>query len=128
VTDAQELEGAQAIKLSMQSLLMDTIRKVDELNHYRRRIPHGRLFVTPMVDPGDAVEPEERALWERADGSLRLIELARALHFSEFDATAAAHRLLTRGALRLSEGPHGVQETLGSGPTPIPATAVGSAD
>ncbi|HLT31696.1 MAG TPA: DUF4388 domain-containing protein [Myxococcaceae bacterium] len=123
VTDVQELEGAQAIKLSMQSLLMDTIRKVDELNHYRRRIPHGRLFVTPLVDPGNEVEPEARALWERADGSLRLIELARALHLSEFDATALAHRLLSRGALRLSEGPHGAQETVGSGPTPIPSGA-----
>lgn len=124
VTDVQELEGAQAIKLSMQSLLMDAIRKVDELNHYRRRIPHGRLFVTPLVDPGDAVEPEDRALWDRADGSLRLIELARQLHLSEFDATAAAHRLLTRGALRLSEGPHGAQETVGSGPTPVPSAAM----
>lgn len=123
ITDAQELEGAQAIKLSMQSLLMDTIRKVDELNHYRRRIPHGRLFVTPLADPGREVEPEERALWERADGSQRLIELARDLHLSEFDATAAAHRLLTRGALRLSEGPHGVQETV-AGPTPVPTAAI----
>lgn len=125
LTDAQELAGAQALQLSMQSLLMDAIRKVDELNHYRRRIPHGRLFVTSLVDPGADAEPEERAVWERADGSLRIVELARALHMSEFDATAAVHRLLTRDALRLSDSPHGVKETVGHGPTPVPPTAAG---
>ena len=33
------------IQLSTQSLLMDSIRKIDELAHFRKRIPHGRLYV-----------------------------------------------------------------------------------
>ena len=37
---------APAVQLSTQSLLMDAIRKIDELAHFRQRIPHGRVYVT----------------------------------------------------------------------------------
>ncbi len=43
----QELEDKpqHTVNVSMQSLLMDSIRKIDEMAHFRKRIPHGRMFV-----------------------------------------------------------------------------------
>ena len=127
VLDTTAVEkGAHALQLSTQSLLMDAIRKVDELNHYRRRIPHARVYLTPLVTPDKPLEEPEASLWAAANGARTLAELGRELHLSEFDAISAAHRMLTRGLLRISEGPHGAAaaSTLGVTPLPDPSDVV----
>ena len=124
VLDTTAVEkGAHALQLSTQSLLMDAIRKVDELNHYRRRIPHARVYLTPLLSPEKPLEEPEGALWASANGAQTLAELARTLHLSEFDAISAAHRLLTRGLVRISEGPHGASTASISYATPLPEPA-----
>lgn len=135
VLDTTAVEkGAHAVQLSTQSLLMDAIRKVDELNHYRRRIPHLRVYLTPLLSPNKPLEEPEGALWAAASGARTLAELARSLHLSEFDAISAAHRLLTQGLVRISEGPHGASAAAqASSFTPLPepaatASAKGASD
>ena len=46
------------LSLSMNGLLMDSIRKIDELTQFRKRIPHGRMYVLPRKQPEDEIEPE----------------------------------------------------------------------
>ena len=45
------------IQLSTQSLLMDSIGNIDELAHFRKRIPHGRLYAIPATAKAVLQEP-----------------------------------------------------------------------
>ncbi len=93
------------VQLSLQSLLMDSIRKVDELAHFRKRIPHGRLYVHPRAVSDGRLEPEEDAVLSRVDGSRTVQELGALAHLSEFDVTRVVYRLLEGKYVQVSPEP-----------------------
>ncbi|MFO0596600.1 MAG: DUF4388 domain-containing protein [Myxococcaceae bacterium] len=93
------------LSLSMNGLLMDSIRKIDELTQFRKRIPHGRLYVVPRKPPEDKLEPEEDAVLAQVDGTKTLIEVGQAARYSEFDATRIVHHLMELGLVKVSETP-----------------------
>ena len=95
------------VQLSTQSLLMDAIRKIDELQHFRQRIPHGRVYVTKKRPSDGKLQPDEDRLLALANGQRTVLELAQASKLSEFDATKIIFRLLEGGYATVSELKHG---------------------
>jgi hypothetical protein len=93
------------VKLSTQSLLMDAIRKIDELAHFRGRIPHGRMYVTKKRPSDGKLHPDEDKLLGLATGRRTVLELARAARLSEFEATKVLFRLLEGGYASVSDVP-----------------------
>ncbi|HET9158158.1 MAG TPA: DUF4388 domain-containing protein [Myxococcaceae bacterium] len=96
-----------AVQLSTQSLLMDAIRKIDELQHFRQRIPHGRVYVAKKRPSDGKLQPDEDRLLALANGQRTVLELAQASKLSEFDATKIIFRLLEGGYASVSELKHG---------------------
>jgi hypothetical protein len=90
-------EQAHNLKLSTQSLLMDAIRKIDEMAHFRKRIAHGRVYVLRKRGSDGRLEPEEDKVLGLADGTLNVFELGRAAQLAEFDVTKVVFRLLEGG-------------------------------
>jgi hypothetical protein len=92
-----------SLQLSTQSLLMDAIRKIDELQHFRKRIPHGHVYAS-MRRPSDGkLHPDEDRVLALADGRRTVLEVAQAAKLSEFDATKILFRLLEGGYASVSE-------------------------
>ncbi len=94
------------LSLSMNGLLMDSIRKIDELTQFRKRIPHGRMYVLPRKQPEDEIEPEEAAVLAYVDGRRTVIEVGQLARFSEFDATRIVHHLMEMGLVKVAEEPN----------------------
>ncbi|HTP49230.1 MAG TPA: DUF4388 domain-containing protein [Anaeromyxobacteraceae bacterium] len=101
----EEIPGA-ALSLDTQGLLMDAIRRIDEMGMFRGRIPNAQVFLR-RKEPRRPVqlEPEEQRLLEMVDGHRTLFDLARDAHLSEFDATKIVYRLAEVGYLEVSEAP-----------------------
>jgi hypothetical protein len=123
------------IQLSTQSLLMDSIRKIDEMAHFRKRIPHGRLYVGKKRASDGKLEEEEDKVLALLDGRRTLVELGHAAKLSEFDITKVVFRLLEGGFAVLSEKPLAPLEPapgkVSSAPTPsrpMPAVRQGRVD
>ncbi|WP_224366159.1 DUF4388 domain-containing protein [Hyalangium versicolor] len=93
------------IQLTTQSLLMDSIRKIDEMAHFRKRIPHGRLYVGRKRASDGKLEADEDRVLAMLDGKRTLLELGHAAKLSEFDITKVVFRLLEGGYAVLSEKP-----------------------
>ncbi len=91
------------VQLSTQSLLMDAIRKIDELAHFRGRIPHGRVYVAKKRPSDGKLHPDEDLLLGLATGRRTVLELAAAAHLSEFETTKVLFRLLEGGYASVSE-------------------------
>lgn len=91
------------LNLSMHTLLMDSIRKIDELAHFRKRIPHGRLYVMRKRPSDGTLERVEDQVLSLASGERTVLELAQAAKLTEFDATRAVYRLLEGGYAQVSE-------------------------
>lgn len=91
------------LSLSMNGLLMDSIRKIDELAQFRKRIPHGRMFVLPRKPAEGELEPEEQAVLAQVDGRRTVIEVGQLARFSEFDATRIVHHLMEMGLVKVVE-------------------------
>jgi hypothetical protein len=125
VDPALEEKPAHTVNVSMQSLLMDSIRKIDEMAHFRKRIPHGRLRVQKKKPSDGSLEPEEDAVLSLVDGKHTVHELGQASKLSEFDVTRVVYRLLEAGfASLIKDASSGAAEPASgdSGGAP-PATA-----
>ena len=105
--EPEEKAAGTAVQLSTQSLLMDAIRKIDELQHFRQRIPHGRVYVTKKRPSDGKLHPDEDRLLGLANGQRTVLALAQSAKLSEFDATKILFRLLEGGYASVSELKHG---------------------
>lgn len=100
-------KSGPSVQLSTQSLLMDAIRKIDELQHFRQRIPHGRVYVNKKRPSDGKLQPDEDRVLGLANGQRTVLELAQSAKLSEFDATKILFRLLEGGYASVSELRHG---------------------
>ncbi|HVP67574.1 MAG TPA: DUF4388 domain-containing protein [Anaeromyxobacteraceae bacterium] len=99
----EEVPGAP-LSVDTQGLLMDAIRRIDEMSHFRGRIPNAQVFLRRKEPRRQvALEPDEQRLLEMIDGRRRLADLARDGHVSEFDATKIVFRLAEVGYVEVSE-------------------------
>jgi hypothetical protein len=95
----------QNIQLATQSLLMDSIRKIDEMAYFRKRIPNGRMYVARKRASDGKLEEDEDRVLTLLDGRRTILELANAARLSEFDTTKVVFRLLEGGFAVLSDKP-----------------------
>jgi len=103
--DAAE-RPATPLSVSTQSLLMDGIRRVDEMGLFRARIPDPsvRLGRREPRRPVPLQATEQRLL-ALVDGRRTVAEIAAAAHLSEFDATKVLHHLAEAGYVESLAGP-----------------------
>jgi hypothetical protein len=106
---ADEAEGDRPgapLAVNTQSLLMDGIRRIDEMSLFRARIPGPQAFLH-RHDPRRAfrLERAEQALLDLVDGRRRVLDVAREAHLSEFDATKILYHLAEAGYLEAAEAP-----------------------
>lgn len=106
------------LSLSMQGLLMDSIRKIDELAQFRKRIPHGKLFVIRKKPSDGKLEPEEDQMLAAIDGTRTVIELGQQLKISEFDATRIIYHLAEGHYVQVSQTSAAVVAAPVSAPQP----------
>ncbi|WP_164013145.1 DUF4388 domain-containing protein [Pyxidicoccus trucidator] len=108
------------IQLSTQSLLMDSIRKIDEMAHFRKRIPHGRLYVARKRPSDGKLEEDEDRVLGLLDGRRTILELGHAARLSEFDITKVVFRLLEGGFASVTDKPLMAPGATATTPTPVP--------
>jgi len=88
------------MSVSTQQLLMDGIRRIDELELFRSRIPGPDAFLYRRQPTRPVVlQPLEVRLLELADGRRTVADVARAAHLSVFDATKVLYHLAEAGYL-----------------------------
>ena len=93
------------LNISMQSLLMDSIRKIDEMAHFRKKIPNGKMHVGKKRLSDGKLEQEEDVVLALLDGHRTVFELGQAARMSEFDITRVVYRLLEGGFAQVSPHP-----------------------
>jgi len=101
----QEVDEKSAlhVQLSTQSLLMDSIRKIDEMAHFRKRIPHGRMYVFKKRASDGKLEEDEDRVLGLINGERTVMELGQAAKLAEFDVTKVVFRLLEGGYALVGE-------------------------
>ncbi len=89
------------LRISLASLMMEGVRRMDEASAYASRIPS--LFHVPArTGAPPPAEPELLRWYEAVDGKRSVDELSRALCEGSFDAMRAVFQLLQRGAVRVA--------------------------
>ncbi|MEL7369829.1 MAG: hypothetical protein AAFN74_13005 [Myxococcota bacterium] len=105
--------GRKPDHFSTQGLLVDTLRRLDELKVYRQRLPNAEVLLERFGSEatGDLVkrlEPDQRADAEALLGHVQspttISELMCNLHNGEFEVTRAAYHLLRANLLRVVDG------------------------
>ncbi len=95
--DPGERHG-QPLAVNTQSLLMDGIRRIDELSLFKARIPGPGAFLRRKDPPRPVtLRPTENSLLALVDGRRTVSEIATAAHLSEFDATKVLYHLAEAG-------------------------------
>jgi len=104
-----------------QSLLMDAIRRIDELGLFASRIPSAQAFVRRR-DPVNAVvlQPLEELVLSLVDGKRRVAAVARAARLGEFEAIKVLFHLAEAGYVEATAEPAPVRPPA----PPDPATLV----
>ena len=100
-----EDKSIQNVQLSMQSLLMDSIRRVDEMAHFHQRIPHGRMYVAQKRPSDGQLEGDEDRVLGLCNGHRTVLEIGAHARLAEFDVTKIIYRLLEGGYAHLSDHP-----------------------
>ncbi len=87
------------LNLSVSSLLMEGVRRMDETTYFRERVPSD-LHVAQRV-PGRPAPTEEalRAVWDAIDGQRNIAELCRVVGQGEFEVTHAIFQLVQGGSV-----------------------------
>jgi hypothetical protein len=100
------------LSLSMQGLLMESVRKIDELTQFRKKIAHSALVVSRKKGADGKLEDDEDRLLRHVDGTKSILELGTSTQVSEFDATRLVYRLLEGGYVSLID-PNAPRRTRG---------------
>ncbi|HEY6098644.1 MAG TPA: DUF4388 domain-containing protein, partial [Anaeromyxobacter sp.] len=103
--DAADRQGAP-LAVNTQALLMDGIRRIDELSLFRGKIPGPGTFLRRR-EPRRAVtlQPSERSLLALVDGRRSVAQIATAARLSEFDATKLLYHLAEAGHVEAVAAP-----------------------
>jgi hypothetical protein len=105
LVDEEAERPAAPLSVSTQSLLMDGIRRIDELSLFQARIP-GPSAVIRRRETGrtTTLRPTEAAILGLVDGRRTVAEIATAAHLNEFDATKVLFHLAEAGVLEAVAG------------------------
>jgi hypothetical protein len=92
-------ESALSVSLSTESMLMEAVRRQDELRRYRQKLtdPGLTLSLKELPDPDAPLTEEEKELFGLVDGRHTLGELVAESPFTDFEAYEALFRLVDAG-------------------------------
>lgn len=92
-----ETKLAYRLNLNVGGLLMEGVRRMDEIGLFRARIPSG--MHVPVRMPGKSVKDDHEhfAVLEIIDGLLSVDDIGRILGLGQFDTTRAVFQLLQGG-------------------------------
>ncbi|HEY6101106.1 MAG TPA: DUF4388 domain-containing protein [Anaeromyxobacter sp.] len=86
------------LAVNTQSLLMDGIRRIDELSLFKARIPGPDAFLRRKEPPRPVtLRPTESTILGVVDGRRTVAQVATLAHLSEFDATKILYHLAEAG-------------------------------
>jgi len=90
------------LALDMQGLLLDGLRRLDEMEVFRTLVPSPDVVPRPTGKAAsEELGADERRLLALADGSRSLADLSQTTALGEYEAARAAYALIERGYLRL---------------------------
>jgi hypothetical protein len=94
------------LSVSTQSLLMEGLRRIDELSLFKARIPGPHAFLRRREPPRPVtLRPTEHELLALVDGRRAVSEIATAARLSEFDATKVLFHLAEAGYVEVVADP-----------------------
>jgi hypothetical protein len=98
LVQGEDEPAGPALSLDTQAVLMDAVRRIDEMELFRGRIPGGEVFLRRR-EPREpvALEAAEESLLALVDGHRRVLDVAREAHLSEHEATRILYRLAEAG-------------------------------
>jgi hypothetical protein len=103
--DEGELEGVP-LSVDTQTLLMDGIRRIDEMSLFVARIPGAHAFLRRREPPrAVTLQPAEARLLDLVDGRRSVSDVAQAARLSEFDATKILYHLAEAGYVEAVASP-----------------------
>jgi hypothetical protein len=103
---AKDDDDAPAMTLHMpiQTLLLESVQKMDEMALFRERIPSSALCpVLTEVATRRTLSESLRPISHLADGTNSILEIGRALHLDEFEVTKRVMQLLQIGCVELRD-------------------------
>jgi hypothetical protein len=90
------------LSLDTQGMLLDGLRRLDEMELYRKRVPSIRATPAATGKPAENhLSPEEQRVLALADGVRSVEEIAALTTLGEFETTRATYRLIEAGYLSL---------------------------
>lgn len=106
--DEEPERPAAPLSVSTQSLLMDGIRRIDELSLFQGRIAGPTTVLRKREGVrSKTLRPTETALLALVDGRRTVAEIATAAHLNEFDATKTLFHLVEAGLVEVVAGAAG---------------------
>ena len=96
-------ESALTVSLSTESMLMEAVRRVDELKRYKQKLtdPSIVLGLKELPDPDASLGEDEKELFGLVDGRRTLDELVHESPFTDFEAYEALFRLIEAGWIEI---------------------------
>jgi hypothetical protein len=98
------------VRLNTEGLLMESMRRMDEMSRYRQTLssPAMVLRPKPLASPPNEMTDAERRIVPLVDGLRPLRDIASQSKLVEFEAMEAIHHLLELGVIEVSLGavPH----------------------
>ena len=82
--------------ISVQSLLMEGVRRMDETRYFRERIPSDQ-HVPARIPVAPPTEPEVLKVYEAVDGQRTVADIGRVVGQGEFEVTQALFQLVQAG-------------------------------
>ncbi len=103
---AVEDAAPQQFQLSTRTLLFDSVRRMDEVQHWKDKIPTLEVVFEPtgVAAPSELEEPARRVLG-LVDGKRDVGEIARASRLGEFDAQKMLFQLMSARLIRTQAQP-----------------------
>ena len=96
-------ESALTVSLSTESMLMEAVRRLDELKRYKQKLtdPALVLGLKELPDPDASLGEDEKELFGLVDGRHSLGELVTEAPFTDFEAYEALFRLIEAGWIEI---------------------------
>lgn len=101
----EEVDERGTPAINTQGLLLDSLRRIDEMKEYRKRLPSSQAYMVRKRAAGTSLDEQQRALYDLCTGERTLAEIARATRLSEFEATKALHALVEAGYVSSAASP-----------------------
>jgi hypothetical protein len=102
---SEEVGPASQLRFSTASLLLEGVRRMDEMSYFREKIPSSRMVPMPAADrrEGEALPPRSAGVLALVDGRRDVAAIGRESHLGEFEATRHLFHLLRGGHVDLRD-------------------------